>query len=354
MAGHPPLRAAGSGRLRCRRSRSVSADLRRRRPFIDHVAADAGALRRGEGGPAGRCGHLLRASCRSSRSWRWRSSPSAGSREVYAGGARPTSRRRSTGSPGADRRCPGQIQISSIEDSVATLGIVGLLASLIYSGLGLALGASRPRWWWSSRCRGRTAPNFVFGKLRDLMTLVLIGVILLVSVGVVRTGRRLLRARCSTGCTSASTSRWLIKLLTVVLGFGANMLLFFALFQLLAEPATPRRSLWSGALLGALAFEVLKQISGSLRLDQGRQPGLPGVRDRADPADLDQLLLPGRPLLRRLGAHLAPPPARPARSRSRHPWPVRPHRRSRPAAGASRSHRPGRRRTPLVPSRCSA
>ena len=39
------------------------------------------------------------------------------------------------------------------------------------------------------------------------------------------------------------------------------MLLFFAMFVLLAEPQTPRRSLWAGALLGALAFEVLKQLS---------------------------------------------------------------------------------------------
>ena len=37
-----------------------------------------------------------------------------------------------------------------------------------------------------------------------------------------------------------------------MLGLGASMLLFYAMFVLLAGPHTPRRSLWSGALLGAL------------------------------------------------------------------------------------------------------
>jgi membrane protein len=44
-------------------------------------------------------------------------------------------------------------------------------------------------------------------------------------------------------------------------GFLANIVLFFALFKILARPVTPNRSLWSGALLGAVAFEVLKTLS---------------------------------------------------------------------------------------------
>ena len=40
------------------------------------------------------------------------------------------------------------------------------------------------------------------------------------------------------------------------------MVLFFAFFRLLARPGRRRtRSLWSGALLGAVGFEVLKQLS---------------------------------------------------------------------------------------------
>ena len=64
----------------------------------------------------------------------------------------------------------------------------------------------------------------------------------------------------------------MLQLLTVVLGILASMLLFFSLFKLLAEPATPTRSLWSGALLGALGFEVLKRLSGFLLASTKDQP----------------------------------------------------------------------------------
>ena len=40
------------------------------------------------------------------------------------------------------------------------------------------------------------------------------------------------------------------------------MLLFYAIFKLLADPPTPKRSLWSGALFGAIGFEVLKRCPG--------------------------------------------------------------------------------------------
>ncbi len=156
---------------------------------------------------------------------------------------------------------PGQIQISSIEDSIATLGILGLLV-LLYSGLGW-LSALRAALAVVFEVPRQEAPNFVFGKLRDLVTLVLLGMILLVSVAVA-------------GLVGGFSGElldwmgldvdfgWLVRLLTVVVGFGADMLLFYAIFVLLVKQHTPQRSLWAGAFLGAIAFEVLKQLSGFL------------------------------------------------------------------------------------------
>jgi membrane protein len=47
--------------------------------------------------------------------------------------------------------------------------------------------------------------------------------------------------------------------------------LFFAMFRLLAAPDVPKRAMWSGALLGAVGFEILKQVSGLLiRSTQGQ------------------------------------------------------------------------------------
>jgi membrane protein len=160
--------------------------------------------------------------------------------------------------PGLVGTDDNQVQISDIESAAATVGIIGLLV-LLYSGLGW-LAAMRDALVVVFEVPAKEQPNFVFGKLRDLLTLALIGVILLVSVAV---------AGLVGGFADdlldwvglGTELGWLVKLLTIVLGFGANMLLFFAMFVLLAEPHTPRRSLWSGALLGAIAFEVLKQLS---------------------------------------------------------------------------------------------
>ena len=103
-------------------------------------------------------------------------------------------------------------------------------------------------------------PNFVIGKLRDLLSLVVIGVVLLVSVAL---------AGFVTGFSDYvldwigldSELDWLVQLIGRAIGFAANLVLFFTLFKLLARPHAPNRSLWSGALLGAIGFEVLKAAS---------------------------------------------------------------------------------------------
>ena len=56
------------------------------------------------------------------------------------------------------------------------------------------------------------------------------------------------------------------------MGLAANSLLFFTIFFLLARPNVPKRSLWSGALLGAIAFELLKQLSTWLIASTKNQP----------------------------------------------------------------------------------
>ena len=56
-----------------------------------------------------------------------------------------------------------------------------------------------------------------------------------------------------------------------MLGLLANAVLFFAMFRLLAAPDVPQRAMWSGALLGAVGFEILKQVSTLLiRSTQGK------------------------------------------------------------------------------------
>jgi membrane protein len=65
---------------------------------------------------------------------------------------------------------------------------------------------------------------------------------------------------------------WLVRVLGGVVGIGANTLLFYTLFWLLARPVTPRRALWQGAILGALGFEALKLGSTLLLVSSRGKP----------------------------------------------------------------------------------
>ena len=163
--------------------------------------------------------------------------------------------------PGIIGSGPGEIRISTIESAATTVGVLGLVG-LLYSGLG----------WLSGMRRGlqtvfdvpRAAyPNFVLGKLRDLVSLVVLGLILMVSVAI-------------TGIVVGFSDRvldllglghelsWAVTVLGVLVGVLANTLLFYVFFRLLAQPPLPRAALWNGAVLGGVAFEVLKQASSYL------------------------------------------------------------------------------------------
>ena len=141
--------------------------------------------------------------------------------------------------PGLIGSDPDQISLATIQDAAGTVGLIGLVG-VLYSGLG-----------WLSGMRDALIdvfqeppslqPSFVVGKLRDLATLAVIGVTLVVSVAVSSlvtgfSGDFLDLLGLGDGLT------WLLAILGVVVGGAAGMVLFFALFKLLAKPeaALPR------------------------------------------------------------------------------------------------------------------
>ena len=157
-------------------------------------------------------------------------------------------------SDGAD----GTISLDQVQDAAAAAAGIGVLG-LVYAGLGW-LSGMRQALVAVFELPTREKPNFVLGKAKDLLSLVTIGLVLIASVAI---------AGAVTGFSDDildwigfdADLSWVLALLAVVIGLLANVLMFFALFKLLADPHTPTRSLWSGALLGALGFEVLKQLS---------------------------------------------------------------------------------------------
>ena len=160
--------------------------------------------------------------------------------------------------PGLIGSGDNKLNIEDIQDSAATAGIIGVIG-VLYSGLGW-LSALRDALIAVFALPDREQPSFVMGKLRDLITLAIIGFVLLFAVAF-------------TGLVSGFSDRllewvglgaelgWLVTLLTIVLGLLANAVLFFAMFRLLAAPDIPLRAMMSGALLGAVGFEILKQLS---------------------------------------------------------------------------------------------
>jgi membrane protein len=165
-----------------------------------------------------------------------------------------------------------QISLSDFQGAQTTIGVVALvsLAAVLYAGLGW-LSGMRAALEIVFEVPKKDRPGFVAGKLRDLVALALVGAILIVSVavsGVVNSYSKKLLDLVGLSETLSP----LLQLLSVALGILASMLLFFSLFKLLAEPPTPTRSLWSGALVGAIGFEVLKRLSSLLLSATKDQP----------------------------------------------------------------------------------
>ncbi|WP_431915553.1 YihY/virulence factor BrkB family protein [Nonomuraea jabiensis] len=159
-------------------------------------------------------------------------------------------------------RLPGiatQLNLDAIATARQTAGVIGLLG-LLYAGLG-ALDALRGALREMSMT---TAPplNFLVGKLRDLASIVLIGVTMIASV---------LVAGFATTATDkvmqfvfgseSALSTWGLRLAGVAASVGADWLLFVILLGWVDRPTRPFRLIARGALLGAIGFGVLKQAA---------------------------------------------------------------------------------------------
>ncbi|GAA0409204.1 YihY/virulence factor BrkB family protein [Microbispora corallina] len=152
-----------------------------------------------------------------------------------------------------------QLHIDQLAGVRVRAGVIGLLG-LLYAGLGAmdALrGALRTTWM---TCEPPL--NYFLGKLRDLVALVLMGVTMLASV---------VAGGFATGATS-TVAEWLglgnsplagvsVWLTGIGASLVADLLLFLIVLGWLAESHQEFRVVLKGALLGAVAFGVLKQLA---------------------------------------------------------------------------------------------
>ncbi|WP_193613969.1 YihY/virulence factor BrkB family protein [Nocardioides lijunqiniae] len=171
--------------------------------------------------------------------------------------------------PGMIGNRDGQIALSDIESAAGAAVGFGLLG-VAYAGLGW-LSSLRDALLVTFEMPSFEQPNFVVGKLRDLLTLGAVGVTLILSVaisGIVAGGSEQILEWLGLGVALKP----LLWVLGVLVGLLASTVLFLALFRLLADPHTPKRSLASGALLGAIGFEILKLLSSTLLKATQGQP----------------------------------------------------------------------------------
>lgn len=162
--------------------------------------------------------------------------------------------------PGVVGTEKGEIPLTTFEEYAGTVGRIGLVG-VLYSGLGWVSGM-RGALEVMFRLSPQEEPNFIRGKWRDLRTLVVLGVVLLVSVSL--SGAVSWLSQVVLGWIGLADS-WLatgvVTTLTHGLAILVTALLFMAMFRLLAKPRVAARALWQGAWMGAVAFEVLKAVA---------------------------------------------------------------------------------------------
>lgn len=152
----------------------------------------------------------------------------------------------------------GQINIQDVVDAKAGAGIAGLLG-LLYAGLG----------WLDAL---RDGLRRVFGtqdldislikkKLVDILVMLLLGVSLLLSL-VVSSLASLVTTYVLdiVGLGNSLVATGLLKVLSVTLALLVDVVIFAILLSRLSGAKLPWRQVRSGAVLGAVGFEVLKLL----------------------------------------------------------------------------------------------
>jgi membrane protein len=153
---------------------------------------------------------------------------------------------------------PGQI---SIDDTVAAkngASVVGLLG-LLYAGLGW-VDALRDGLRRVFGTLDEPLP-FLRKKLTDVLVLVLLGAVLLASVAISGLATSATRQVLGTvGLDDSLVATALLKVLAVALALAVDTAVFAVILSRLPGVPLPWRQLRSGALLGAVGFEVLKLV----------------------------------------------------------------------------------------------
>ena len=156
-----------------------------------------------------------------------------------------------------------QLQVEQIARSKTAVGLAGL-AGLLVTGLGfvqMLREALRVIWGNPPRPGG----NFVVSRLWDGGVLLFLGATLITGAAVSTVAASATQTLLDRfGLVWVPGAGLALRLLSLAVAVFFNALVFLVLFARLSGTRAPWRSIYRGALLGAVGFEVLKQVAALL------------------------------------------------------------------------------------------
>ncbi len=156
----------------------------------------------------------------------------------------------------------GPINPETLQSAATTAGIIGAIA-LLFTGTGL-VDAIREALHvvWN---RGDVKVNFVLRKVLDVLFLVVVGIIILASVGVSSAATSFANVLLGAlGIEGSSIARVLLSALTIAVALLLNTLVILVLFLRLSGASPPLRDAVKGAFFGAIGVELVKLLATSL------------------------------------------------------------------------------------------
>ncbi|HSV41620.1 MAG TPA: YihY/virulence factor BrkB family protein [Nocardioidaceae bacterium] len=158
----------------------------------------------------------------------------------------------------------GQVELDVFSDNAARAGILGALG-FVYAGLGW-ISALRVSLQTLFEKPQKDLPNLFVGKARDLMTLAVVGLLLLLAMAVTSAVNSFSDETLNLVDVepTATLPDLGLRVLGAVLAVALITGLLMALYQLLARPRVSHRALREGAVLAAVGFVLLKLVADRL------------------------------------------------------------------------------------------
>ena len=140
-----------------------------------------------------------------------------------------------------------QLQTHSLSGSGVAL-VVGIVGTLL-AGLGVTMAAQNA-FNQVYAVPQRERPNFIGKRLRGLGTLVVLGVLQVVSTA-------------ASGVVSGGLGGIWLAIAGIALSLALNVVLFFTTFRLLTDNSVPTRELWPGIIAASILWELLQAVGGA-------------------------------------------------------------------------------------------